>query len=271
MSTPPKPNREAIEDRFTATAKVFGDYAVVERRRLAETLAQMVGAAKTQTAADLATGPGTLALRFAHHVRWIAAVDLTPAMLVRARETAKSEGLSNVGFLRADAQQLPIADGALDLCVTSYSLHHVPDQARMVREMARVVKRGGRVGVIDILVPDTPGASEAANAIEIARDPSHTRSLMRREFMSLLDQAGLRVVDTKFEELTRSFDHWLHVAGWHRGDTRYEEARRLMEATLENDLAGFHPKLMAIDPATPPERPDIEMCNNALYIAAEKM
>jgi hypothetical protein len=89
--------------------------------------------------------------------------------------------------------------------------------------------------------------------------------------MSLLDQAGLRVVDTKFEELTRSFDHWLHVAGWHRGDARYEEARRLMEATLENDLAGFHPKLMAIDPATPPERPDIEMCNNALYIAAEKI
>jgi ubiquinone/menaquinone biosynthesis C-methylase UbiE len=271
MSTPPKPNRQAIEDRFTATAKVFGDYAVVERRRLAETLAQMVGAAKTQTAADLATGPGTLALRFAHHVKWTAAVDLTPAMLVRARETAKSEGLSNVGFLRADAQQLPIADGALDLCVTSYSLHHVPDQARMVREMARVVKRGGRVGIIDILVPDTPGASEAANAIEIARDPSHTRSLMRREFMSLFDQAGLRLIDMKFEELTRSFDHWLHVAGWHRGDARYEEARRLMESTLESDLAGFHPKLMAIDPATPPERPDIEMCNNALYIAAEKM
>jgi ubiquinone/menaquinone biosynthesis C-methylase UbiE len=271
MSTPPKQNRQAIEDRFTATAKVFGDYAVVERKRLAETLAHMVGAAKTQKAADLATGPGTLALRFAHHVKWITAVDLTPAMLLRARETAKSEGLHNVGFLRADAQHLPIADSTLDLCVTSYSLHHIPDQARVVREMSRVVKPGGRVGIIDILVPDAPGASEAANAIEIARDPSHTRSLMRHEMMTLLDQAGLRLIDSKFEELERSFDHWLHVAGWHRGHERYEEARRLMEATLETDAAGFHPKLMEPDPENPSAAPDIWMCNNALYIAAEKI
>jgi SAM-dependent methyltransferase len=271
VSTEPGQNRQAIEDRFTATAKVFGDYAMVERKRLAETLARMVGATKTQKAADLATGPGTLALRFAHQVKSIVAVDLTPAMLVRARETAKSESLTNVEFLRADAQQLPIADGALDLCVTSYSLHHVPDQARMVREMARVVKRGGRVGIVDILVPDTPGASEAANAIEIARDRSHTKSLMRREFISLIDQAGLKVLDTKFEELTRSFDHWLHVAGWHRGDAAYEEARRLMEATLENDLAGFHPNLAAPDPANPTAKPDIQMCNSAFFIAAERI
>jgi ubiquinone/menaquinone biosynthesis C-methylase UbiE len=275
MTTSGKQNRDAIEERFTATAKVFGDYAVVERKRLAETLAKMVGAAKTQSAADLATGPGTLALRFAHHVKWIAAVDLTPAMLLRAREAAKTEGLSNVGFLRADAQQLPIADGALDLCVTSYSLHHVPDQARMVREMARVVKPGGRVGIIDILVPDTPGASEAANRIEIARDRSHTRSLTRREFLSLLDQAGLRLLDSKFEELQRSFDHWLHVAGWHRGDAAYEETRRLMEESIESDLAGFHPKRMEPAPANPPvladARPDIQMCNNALFLAADKV
>jgi ubiquinone/menaquinone biosynthesis C-methylase UbiE len=192
-------------------------------------------------------------------------------MLVRARESAKSEGLGNMGFLRADAQHLPIADGALDLCVTSYSLHHIPDQQRVVREMARVVKPGGRVGIVDILVPDAPGASEAANAIEIARDPSHTQSLMHHQFMALLDQAGLRLIESKYEETERSFDHWLHVAGWHRGDERYEEARRLMEETLESDAAGFHPKFVASDPANPSAEAELWLCNNALYIAAEKI
>jgi ubiquinone/menaquinone biosynthesis C-methylase UbiE len=277
MSTnPEKQNREAIEDRFTATAKVFGDYAVVERKRLAETLAKMVGAAKTQHAADLATGPGTLALRFAAHVRTVAAVDLTPAMLKRARETARSEGIENVTFLRADAQDLPIASGSLDLVVTSYSLHHVPDQARMMREMARVLKPGGRVGIIDIVVPDAQGASEQANAIEIARDRSHTKSLRRGEFAALLEQAGLKTLDTKFEDYARSFDHWLHVAGWHRGDAQYEEARRLMEAQIEHDTAGFHPKVadaVSTSPGSIPPtdaRPDIDMRNNAFFIAAEK-
>ena len=277
MSTnPEKPNREAIEDRFTATAKVFGDYAVVERKRLAETLAKMVGAAKNQKAADLATGPGTLALRFAAHVESVAAVDLTPAMLKRARETARNEGIENVTFLRADAQDLPIASGALDLVVTSYSLHHIPDPARVLREMARVIKPGGRVGIIDIVVPDAEGASEQANAIEIARDRSHTKSLRRAEFEALLGQAGLKTLDTKFEDYARSFDHWLHVAGWHRGDAQYEEARKLMEAQMEHDTAGFHPKFataLSTSPGSIPPtdaRPDIEMRNNAFFIAAEK-
>jgi ubiquinone/menaquinone biosynthesis C-methylase UbiE len=271
-----KQNREAIEDRFTATAKVFGDYAVVERKRLAETLAKMVGAAKNQKAADLATGPGTLALRFAAHVESVAAVDLTPAMLKRARETARNEEITNVAFLRADAQQLPIANGALDLVVTSYSLHHVPDQARMMREMARVLKPGGRVGIIDIVVPDTEGASEQANAIEIARDRSHTKSLRRAEFAALLEHAGLKTLETKLEDYARSFDHWLHVAGWHRGDAQYEEARRLMEAQIGHDTAGFHPQLAAAVSTSPGSiaptdaRPDIEMRNNAFFIAAEK-
>ena len=277
MSTnPEKANRAAIEDRFTATAKVFGDYAVVERKRLAETLAKMVGAAKTQRAADLATGPGTLALRFAAHVKSVAAIDLTTAMLARARETARSEGIENVTFVRADAQDLPIASGSLDLVVTSYSLHHVPDQARMMREMARVIKPGGRVGIIDIVVPDAQGAIEQANAIEIARDRSHTKSLRRGEFATLLEQAGLKTLDTKFEDYARSFDHWLHVAGWHRGDAQYEEARRLMEAQIEHDTAGFHPKVadaVSTSPGSIPPtdaRPDIEMRNNAFFIAAEK-
>jgi ubiquinone/menaquinone biosynthesis C-methylase UbiE len=276
MSADEKQNRAAIEDRFTATAKVFGDYAVVERKRLAETLAQMVGTAKTQKAADLATGPGTLALRFAAHVKSVAAIDLTPAMLERARKTARSEQITNVTFVRADAQDLPIATGALDLVVTSYSLHHVPDQARMLREMARALKPGGRVGIIDILVPDADGASQQANAIEIARDRSHTKSLRREEFAALLEQAGLKTLDTKFEDYARSFDHWLHVAGWHRGDAQYEEARWLMEAQIGHDTAGFHPKF-AVAVSTSPgsihptdARPDIEMRNNAFFIAAEK-
>ena len=55
------------------------------------------------------------------------AVDLTPAMLARARRTAADEGLGNLSFAIGDAHALPFADGSLDIAVTSYSLHHMPD------------------------------------------------------------------------------------------------------------------------------------------------
>ena len=44
-----------------------------------------------------------------------------------------------------------------------------------------------------------------------------------------------------------------------------------MEATIESDLAGFHPKLMSPDPKNPNAKPDIGMCNSAFFIAAEKI
>ena len=67
------------------------------------------------------------------------------------------------------------------------------------------------------------------------------------------------------------FDHWLHVAGWHRGDAAYAAARRLMEATIPNDGANFHPRYAPADPAKPGEPPGIAMVNTSVYIAAEKI
>jgi ubiquinone/menaquinone biosynthesis C-methylase UbiE len=261
--------KDLIRDRFTRTAEAFGNYAVTYRAQFADSLAQMVTAGPNDRVVDLACGPGTLALQFARRVRWICGVDLTSAMLARARGTGQTEGLHNLAFTLADAQSLPFADGSLDISVTSYSLHHIPDPARTIREMARVVKRGGRVGIIDIVVPDDPARAEAANRIEIARDPSHTRSLGRKDFDAMIAAAGLRILASEVHEVARMFDHWLHVAGWHRGDPAYIETRRLMEATIADNFAGFHPRYAA-PTDSPGEAPDIHMVNTALFLAAEK-
>ena len=124
-----------VRERFTRTAEVFGDYAIAHRVRDAELLARMVSAGPNDRAADLACGPGTLALRFARHVRWVCALDLTPAILARARSNAIKDGLANLVCALGDAQALPFGDGSLDIAVTSYSLHHISDPAKVLREM----------------------------------------------------------------------------------------------------------------------------------------
>src|SRR5271156_997996 len=97
-----------VRERFTKTAEVFGDYAVANRAAEAEALARMVSANANDRAVDLACGPGTLALRFAKHVRWVCGLDFTPAILERARQTAAREGLLHkLAFAIGDAQALP--------------------------------------------------------------------------------------------------------------------------------------------------------------------
>jgi ubiquinone/menaquinone biosynthesis C-methylase UbiE len=266
--------KDLIRDRFTRTAEVFGNFVLQERAAEADKLARFVEAASNHRALDLACGPGTLALRFAQRARWVCGLDFTPAMLLRARGTAAWQQLANVDFALGDANLVPFADGAFDLAVTSYSLHHIPHPSRVVREMARIVKPGGRVGVLDIRVPEDSRVAEVSNQIERLRDPSHTRTLARSEFEKIFAEAGLAVTHIELEEHPRSFDHWLSVAGWHRGDEAYESTRRLMESTIANDSANFHPSYAPLDPAAlaaaADSRPDIHMVNTSLYIVAGK-
>jgi ubiquinone/menaquinone biosynthesis C-methylase UbiE len=261
-----------VRERFTKTAAVFGDYAVAERVAEAESLARLVLAGPTDVAVDLASGPGTLALRFAKHVRWMCAYDLTPAILMRARETAAQEGLlGKLGFAIGDAQTLPFADSSLDLAVTSYSLHHISDPARVILEMARVVKRGGRVGLIDIIVPEDPKVRALNHRIEWIRDHSHCRSLTLAEFRAMMDAAGLRITATETREHPRTFEHWMHVAGWKPSDPEYIEAHGLMVSSIADNGSNFHPRFEPADVCQPGAEPCLYMVNTGIQIAAEKI
>jgi ubiquinone/menaquinone biosynthesis C-methylase UbiE len=267
--------KDRVREQFTRTAAVFGDYAVASRVGEAEHLARLVRAGARDRAVDLACGPGTLALRFARHVRWVCAFDLTPAILERARRSAATEDLRNIDFALGDAQSLPFPDASLDLAVTSYSLHHIPDPARVIGEMARVVKPGGRVGVLDIIVPEDPQAAALNNHIERLRDASHTRTLPQSELASLFQAHGLRILAAETEDHAHTFDHWMMVAGWKPGDAPYTEARRVLEQTIPDDAAGFHPRF---GPAKPAKKdasatatmPELHIDNTVLFLAGEK-
>jgi ubiquinone/menaquinone biosynthesis C-methylase UbiE len=260
-----------VREQFTRTAEVFGDYAVAHRVADAELLARLVSAGPNDRAVDLACGPGTLALRFARHVRWVCGLDLTPAILTRTRKNAIKDGLANLVCVLGDAQALPFGDGSLDIAVTSYSLHHISDPAKVLREMARIVKPGGRVGVLDIVVPQDPKIRELNHRIEYIRDHSHARSLARSDFDRIFGAAGLRIVATEVHGHPRTFENWMHVAGWKRTDQPYMEARRLMESSMADDGAGFHPRFEPADVAKPGEEPEIYIVNSGIYIAAEKI
>jgi ubiquinone/menaquinone biosynthesis C-methylase UbiE len=263
--------KASVRERFTRTAEVFGDYALAHRTTEAEHLARLVSAGPHDRAVDLACGPGTLALRFARHVKWICGLDFTPAILALTRMNAIKQGLANLFCVLGDAQALPFGDGSVDIAVTSFSLHHISDPAKVLREMARVVGLRGRVGVLDILAPEDPKIRELNHRIEKMRDESHARSLARSDYDRIFTAAGLRIIAAEVGEHPRTFDHWMHVAGWKPTDREYIEARHLMESSMADDGADFHPRFEPADLVQPGEEPDIYMVNTGIYIAAEKI
>ncbi|MBU6367492.1 MAG: metalloregulator ArsR/SmtB family transcription factor [Gemmatimonadetes bacterium] len=98
---------------------------------------------------DLGCGTGALAEALAPHVARVEAVDASPAMLAAAR--TRLAPLDNVGLHDGTLEALPLADASLDAAVLLLVLHHVADPRAALREVARVVRPGGRVVVGDMV------------------------------------------------------------------------------------------------------------------------
>jgi SAM-dependent methyltransferase len=146
---------------------------------------------------DIATGGGHTALTFAPHVRQIAAVDLTLAMLHAAREHIASQGHHNVTCCRAAAEALPFAPASCDLVVCRVAAHHFADIRAFVAEAARVLRPGGRLLVSDHIGLEDADLDAFMDRFERWRDPGHVRAYSFAEWREFCTAARLSVEHTE--------------------------------------------------------------------------
>ncbi|HEX2182507.1 MAG TPA: class I SAM-dependent methyltransferase [Rubrobacteraceae bacterium] len=117
--------------------------------RVIEKMADLCGANRGMTIADVGTGTGFVAAGLAPRVGRVIGVDNSRPMLDVARQNLDSLGVGNVELIRGDVTALPLAGGSVDAAVANMVLHHAEDPGSMLREIARVVKAGGAVVITD--------------------------------------------------------------------------------------------------------------------------
>ncbi len=108
---------------------------------------------------DVATGTGLVAFALAERGFCdVTGVDQSEEMLAaaRARLAAAPALADRVRFRRAEAERLPFADAEFDALTCTYLLRYVDDRAATMRELVRVVRPGGRIGMIEFGVPTAP-------------------------------------------------------------------------------------------------------------------
>lgn len=118
---------------------------------------------------DVGCGAGLdslIAARMVGATGRVIGVDMTPAMLARARDAAREAGLTNVVFHEGYAEELPVPDRWADAVISNGVLNLMPDKAVALSEMARVLKPGGRLQIGDILV-QKPVPESARRDIEL--------------------------------------------------------------------------------------------------------
>ena len=234
--------RRVNEERFTATARTYASSGVAVRREETDALLRLAAPSPADRALDVGCGPAAVLAVLAPLVRDAVGVDLTAAMLEQAR--ARLRGLSSstpfgaVGLVRGAAERLPFRDGAFTLAVTTYTLHHFGDQRAVVGEMERVVGRGGRVLIADLVGSDDDRARTLQNEIERLRDPAHIEMQSARGIEALLTAQGLAVTGRAEGSNPRELEEWLRLS--HTPPDRAAIVRERLLATLQGDRAGMH-------------------------------
>ncbi len=141
------PNYIAIKQRQQATW-ASGDYAVVGTtlQIVGERICEAVDLCAGERVLDVAAGNGNATLAAARRLAEVTSTDYVGALLEGGKARAAAEHLP-VTFRQADAEALPFADGSFDVALSTFGVMFTPDQEKSAAEMARVVRKGGRIGL----------------------------------------------------------------------------------------------------------------------------
>jgi len=125
-----------------------GDFAVIGTtlQIVGELLCEAVDLRGGERVLDVAAGNGNATLAAARRFAKVTSTDYVPALLERGRQRAAAEGLT-ITFEVADAEALPYADASFDVVLSSFGVMFAPDHRQSARELARVCRPGGRIGL----------------------------------------------------------------------------------------------------------------------------
>lgn len=201
--------KKKVQAQFGQNAEAYATSTVHVRGASLSRIVELARPEATDRALDVATAAGHTAIAIAPHVRSVVGFDLTAAMFVPARRLAGEKGAHNISWLNGDVEAMPLANDSFEIVLCRISLHHWPDAVQGIHEMARVAARGGRVVLVDNVVPGDRHLAEFVNHYEQVRDPSHHWCYSLEELQKMFVQAGLRIESTEVLDKPTGFDDWV--------------------------------------------------------------
>jgi ubiquinone/menaquinone biosynthesis C-methylase UbiE len=148
-----------------------------------------------ETVLDLGSGGGFdcfLASKRVGKEGKVIGVDMTPEMLEKARANARKGGYKNVEFRLGEIENLPVADGSVDIVISNCVINLSPDKERVFDETYRVLREGGRLMISDIVLHEE--LPDFVKKIETALTGCVAGAMIKEEYLKAIEQVGFRGV-----------------------------------------------------------------------------
>jgi ubiquinone/menaquinone biosynthesis C-methylase UbiE len=229
-------------DQFTRQAARFAEAPEIKDEAALQLVMQFAGLTAADVVLDVACGPGVLACACAKFALRVTGVDITPAMIERAKDLQASEGLENLTWHIGDVRSLPFPDNTFTVVMSRYAFHHIADPHEVLGEMKRVCKPSGGIVVVDMAAPADPKQALALNEMERLRDPTHVCALSASELAELFVRAGLAHPAMTTYRLEFALEAVLRGSFPANGETDKIAIRHLFEESFSSDSMGLNPR-----------------------------
>jgi len=161
-----------------------------------------------ETVLDLGSGAGFdafLAAKKVGKLGKVIGVDMTIEMIRKAKENAKKHNYANVEFRLGDIENLPVENSSIDIIISNCVINLAPDKSNVFREACRVLKKGGRMFVSDIVLLREATEKEKNDINLIARCVSGAS--VREDYLKIITDAGLKYgIILENKEISKGFN-----------------------------------------------------------------
>ena len=199
---------QSLQGFFSRHAKEYASSESHMHGKDLDLLISMLDLKKNYKALDVGTGPGFVAFEMSAKVAVSVGLDMNEHMLDIAVRKAEDDNKSNVIFVKGDALSMPFPDNVFDIVSCRRVAHHIKDKKRFIEEAWRVLKKGGKFGITDLLKPMND-KKDLFNKFEKARDTSYISSESLDYWFKLLKENAFQVDNFKTFEMKETFESWL--------------------------------------------------------------
>jgi ubiquinone/menaquinone biosynthesis C-methylase UbiE len=198
-----------VQQQFRRQAEAYSTMKVVTDPRILDNMVEISEVRPDSRVLDVACGPGFVALAFAPKCRSVLGIDATDRLVARALTDATRRGISNVSFALGDVEHMPLRSEAFDLATCRFAFHHFAHPREVLAEMARVLKPGARMVIVDMTTSEDPAKSDYHNRVERLCDPSHARAIPVSEWERVIAEAELEVLYRGRRETSYDLESWM--------------------------------------------------------------
>lgn len=224
---------EKVKESFSVQAVNFENSNMnFSKQEYLDYTIKKIDARKTDCVLEVAAGTCVCGRSLVPGVDSVVCLDATPAMLDVGKKAAEEKKVTNISFVEGLAEQLPFDDESFDIVMTRLTFHHFTEMRKPFEEMNRVLKKGGKLVIIDMEATKEE-LRETEDYIETLRDVSHVKNRSKDEFLSLYKEYGYEILVTESTPIPVELSAWLNLTKTPM-ETKHE-----ITLQMENEITGL--------------------------------